>query len=559
MNELTYYDYPSTLPLVVMNELDAQSGCEDVYFLNKNLPVGYEDWNAFDGEGFDFDKPIYQSNVGDKIAQTTVVTANSNGEWDLPRDEPYLVCNMVGSFYPSGGGFMLKTYMDTYHVVIELHDKDGIRTKEFDKSATTHADEFFPFAYDELDTVSFRFTRSDPNRFFRIVAIGLGGVRKIDNSLYTENPVIESNFALMSDELSLDTLEFTVFAGEDDFFFIAGEKIVVSETGKEFYINTATLNSNKTITVNCYDSLGTRDRSFSGVMRTDTAVKSTAFMDILFGDLDYEFDASTSGFDGLTFRGTISDDVTCREAIRMYLQGCTLALKRIGNRFVVVSPFNTASAIAFFDVHNIVKIDYEALEKYTRVHFSRHNYTADKTNGLQEAYRDYVDTGSVQELSFGEPYNSVSVWYVASSQGGQETLERVDSNRFHISQTGAYFMKATNDNYAQEIVVRGYPYKVSYSSIDYIPPSAAQFKENELMISDCTLSVNISKAAYIRRLEFYQQFDKVIKIKSIANYNAGDKCNITLDGKAYEGFIESKRDEMTGVYEYTIYGYEIDI
>ena len=146
---------------------------------------------------------------------------------------------------------------------------------------------------------------------------------------------------------------------------------------------------------------------------------------------------------------------------------------------------------------------------------------------------------------------------MSAQSGDDETLTRVDPNYFVITQRGAYLIKAKNINYYQEIVAKGYPYKTSYTSIDYYPPISKQFNDNELMISDCTVALNVSNSAYRRRLEFYAKFDTVITLQSLNNYWAGDKVRVSVDRKTYEGFITHKTDTMTGVYAYEILGYEV--
>jgi len=539
-----------------------QTNSENVFVHHGLTPTNYQNWASFEQGEFDFKKPIFMPNTDGKIPYASKAVTGEDGTFYDAEDDysPLFSLYITPTEHYSGDGFTLRTYFDEYKINVNIQDKDGVRSKEFIKTKEMQ-DEFFYFPFEDLEDIVISFIKIPPFHFIKIISFGFGGTRLITDENLVENPQFDHYFSLMSDELPLDTLTFRVFGNDNNFKFVTGSKITAA-TGEEFFVDTAQQNADNTITVNCYDALAKRDVAFSGMMRTNTDVRDSTVVKALFDDLEVFFDQTTSSFRLLTWAGTVSDDVTYREAIRMWLQGCTLSLKRYGPWYLITSPFNDIETAKVFNKTDIISIDFKALERYTRIHFSKHKYTVDKKNGLQEAFRDTVEiydpeTDNIQTLSFGEPYSGVLFYYVSAQSGDDETLTIVDPNYFVISQTGAYLVKAKNINYYQEIVAKGYPYKTSYTSIDYYPQISKQFKDNELMISDCTVALNVSNSAYRRRLEFYAKFDTIITLQSLKNYWAGDKVRVSIDGKTYEGFITHKTDTMAGVYDYEILGYEV--
>ena len=568
MNDYGYLVYDSDIEAananVFANEFFAkQSQAENIILHHGITPRGYRNWASFEQGEFDFEKPIYTGNAWDLIPFTTMQVSNEDGLFeDEEQHEFDFVFYMKLTEAYSGDGFTLVTDYDEYELEIHFFDNFGEHDYNFVKTKDMQ-DEFFYCPYESLDTdyfVTFAM-KIPPFHFGKVLAVGFGGTRIITDENFAEEPQFDHYFSLMSDELPLDTLTLKIYS-DNNFKPVSGNKITNYFTGQEFYVQTVEYNADQTFTVNCYDALVKRDISFSGMMRSNTAVKNTAVMEALLGDLSYSFDSTTDGFNTLTWAGTVTDERTCREALRILLQGFTMALRKMGEQFIIISPFNTTYTPRVLNESNIVSVEVEKLEPYTRAHFSKHRFTVDKTNGLQEAYRDFVElynqqSDNIETLSFGEPYNSVLVYYVSAQSGDTETLTPVNPNNFVVTQTGAYLIKAKNLSYTQEIVVKGYPYKTSYTSIDYKPDVSSQFKENELMISDCTVALNVSNSAYKRRLEFYAKFDTVITLQSIKNYGAGEKVTVDIDEKTFEGFITHKTDRMNGLYEYEILGYEV--
>lgn len=512
---------------------------------------------SFEPGEFDFNKPLYDTNSSLVLPYTNYELSNENGTFGMDRhvvlgvksDEPY-----------SGEGFVIRTYYKEYDIRIRFIDTHGEHEQDFHKGEFD--EEFFFFPYDGLTWVQFEFLKVPAYHFYKVIGFGFGTTRLITESDLVEEPTMVSHFSLNNEELELDTLSFTVFGDESKFNFITGNKVTYSEDGKEYFVSTSKQNDDGTISVECYDALAKRDVDFVGTMRTATPVLDTTVLNALFGDLEYTANnISLTPYASLTWAGTISDDVTYREAIRLFLQGNMLALKRVGNEFRLISPYNTGNTnYRFTEQDIIVAPTVDNVEKLTRVHFSKHRYMLDKTNGAVEAFRDNVALNEDVVLRFGEPFATQSVYYVsAADQQGNETLTLVDPTKFVTEQTAAYMRKANNNYYTQEIVIKGFPYKVSYTSIDWKPIVSNQFKKNEVMISDNGIALGVSSAAFRLLLSYAYGYDKIIMLQSILNYDAGEKVIINYDDNSYTGWITKKTNNLTGVYEYEIIcgeGYE---
>lgn len=536
MSSFLYVDRPSEASgrAELSNiQLSKQEYAEDILFFNESIPNGYQNWASFEQGEFDFNKPLFQFDPESKIPYATneLTAVGVYPHIDVYLDEPY-----------SAGGITVKTYFKSYTIRIAAVTSSGTVSKTFRKSATSYTDEFFPIAFDNATKILINFEDLPKNHFFKIIGVSVGGVRFLTEADFVENPTIETNFSLTNEECAFDILSMTIRGGKEDFNFIAGELITEESTGKRFYVDSANLNTNGTIDVTCYDRLAVLEEiPFLGLMRTASPVEG----DGLITTAPYELRSTLVS--GQTYSGTISSDVSRREALRMFLQGNALCLKRENDTFVYFTPYNENGfePVVEFDITDICsEPELEILDKLTRIHFSKHKYNVDTSQGKVEAFRDNVERNVETVISYSEPYTSTGVFY-----DNNGTLVPVSNSE--ILGSGAYFKKLKN-THSQEIVVTGYPYKVSYTAIESIPNISRQFKENEMMISDCSVSLDGNIGKFRNYLAEIYKFNKIVSFDSLKEAIAGDYVSVSYDGNSFVGWITRKIDNLTGVYHYEV-------
>lgn len=532
---LIYQDYPQNQSGTITTSVVKQTGASDIQF---SLSADFENWASFEEGEFDFEKPIY-TGTGD-IPFTSFNL--EGGTITVVPDEPY-----------SGGGFQLQTFYDDYTVTITVNDGDGPREKIFKKS--DYPDEFFPFAYDELDTtngVTFALTIPN-NHFLKVVSVSLGGNRLLGEDDFADDPIIETHFSLTNEELAFDTLSFSIRGDKENFNFIAGEKLTHSKTNQEFYVQSATYNSEGTINVEAYDYLSVLDElNFTGFMQKNKQINSSDILNLLLLDDNHQaaevYTITPPTYN--SFSGTIGTDETKRGALRKFLLGNTLVMRRSQNLLRLTPMENEVTALPSFTFNeeNICSVPtLEKMDKLTRVHFSKHSYKL-KSGDVEEIFSDTVEIGKNVKIDFGAPYNNLSYYRIVN--GTEQPITPATGSDFEEVKKRAYFV-IIKTNYTQEIVVKGNGYDVSYQSIDFVPNVSSQFKENELMISDCTVSID--RPETIRgSLAFVYGFNKIVSFDSISNVLAGRKVAVQYDDVSLIGYIVRKTDTMNGLYNYEV-------
>lgn len=545
-----------------------QRYAQDIGIYNGSLDKNYGNFATFEQGEFDFEKPIWQGDPEIYIPYTSLALSNSSGvvtgnSFTLTPNEHY-----------SGGGFSIISPMEEYTVQIIVND---YIKKTFHKSKNSYADGFFPFPYNNLTSVKFSFTVI-PYHFIKITAIGFGGDRWISDVDFVKEPQIVTHFSLTNEELEYDTLSFSIYNAEK-FNFITGEKIIVDETGtfnigenpKTFYVDTASTNEDGTVDVEAYDDIGRIDElEHTGAVFSGQKLRESATVNYLFANNPYEFGRAFPGEGGdreTKYSGVIAAGTSRREAIRMYLLANMLTLQRRGRLFYIESPMTYEwgfPELEITDADICSPIEVEKLPKVTSVHFSKHRYAVDKSNGKQEAFRDNIARdNTVKRLKYSSPYQpSQTDFYYVKTAGTNEVLEAVDTSgtppKFDIQRRAGYFSLVQNNYYSQEIVVKSYPYKVNYTEFDVPLTDNTQIKENEVNISNNTLCEDGNDDYFKNYLRKIYSWRTILKFSSIKKMNAGQIIDIdTYDHKEkkmmhYRGIITKKIDRMNGVYDYEV-------
>lgn len=546
---LTYFDKPSVTRGSITNDLNKQEDSKSIELFDEVVSNGYQDFASFEKGKFDFERPIFTYDPESKIPFTTVELADENGElhsgssFVFVPDEAY-----------SGSGFTLRTYMEEYTVAFRVRHGDDFTVKIFEKTKNQYADEFFPFVYDGLVSVDMVFLKVPAYHFLQIIGFSLGTIREFGDTDFVSEPQIETHFNLRNEELEYDTLNFSIRGNKEQFYFIAGEKVIYNRTGQEFYVDTAQINNDGTIDVSCYDKIALLDEVITyGILRQNNIVEDSNIINNLTGGADWTID--TTLVENPYFSGTIPAETTKREALLTYMQGCFMCIIREGNKFVFLSPTSALfddDPVCEFNNSNVCSVpEVETLDKITRVHFSRHRYSVDTSQGKTEAFRDVVPKDEETILLYSSPYQNSSVVFYYDDNG----TERQIVSYFTVIASGAYYakIKYTASAYQnKDIIAKAYPYKVSYSQIDVVPNVSSQFKENEVMISDCTLCIDGNNTAIKGHLAYVYSFNRVIKFDSIQEANAGDIVSIKANGIDTIGWIEKKTDYMTGLFSYEV-------
>lgn len=542
---LTYFDKPSVTRGSITNDLNKQEDSQSIELFDEVLSNGYQDFASFEQGKFDFERPIFTYDPESKIPFTTIELSDENGEL---HNGNYFIFTPDEAY--SGSGFTLRTYMEEYDIIINVQDRTGLYRKLFRKTKNQYADEFFPFIYDGLVKVEIGFGKIPAYHFLQIIGFSLGTIREFGDTDFVSEPQIETHFNLRNEELEYDTLNFSIRGNKEQFYFIAGEKVIYNRTGQEFYVDNAQVNNDGTIDVSCYDKVALLDEVITyGILRQNNIVEDSNIINNLTGGADWTID--TTLIENPYFSGTIPAETTKREALLTYMQGCFMCIKRQENKFIFLSPTSAQfddTPVCEFSNSNVCSVpEVETLDKITGVHFSRHRYKIDKTQGRVEAFHDNVTKNSNQTLLYGEPYDSVLAYYEQS----EGNYQPVTSANFTQVESGRYYMTVLN-KYNQEIVLMGYPYKVSYTAIDVKPHISSQFKENEIKISDCTICIDGNTDSIKNHLAYVYSFNQVIKFDSIQEANAGDIVSIKANGIDTVGWIEKKTDYMTGLFSYEV-------
>lgn len=536
-----------------------QSYSQDLQVYTGVLNGNYYDFASFEEGEFDFEKPLFAE---DPLAKMPFVSSELAGASGVIQGE----FEIIADSYYDGDGFVIVSFMKEYEVTITVSEEHHLdRTKTFVKNARNHADGFFPFPYEQLLSAKFSF-KVKPNHFLNVTAIGFGGDRWITDIDLTKEPIITTHFSLTNEELEFDTLSFSVFNGENKFKFVPGNRIVidkglVDENSKTFYVNTATENEDGTIDIECYDDLGRiADLNYTGIMRTNNPVDDSTEVEWIVDYTPYQI--SDMPMQNPTFSGTLAAGDDKRKTLKTFLLGNTLVLKRAGRLFDMFNPsVRTHYNPHVFNNHNICSVpSIGKLDTVSKVHFSKHRYSIDRSKDKSEAFRDYVAVDSnAQRLEYSQAYEArTSELKRVDTSGGEETLVDIDPTKLVTNSNGAYFKDVTNMEYTDEIVVLAFPYNVNYTAIDVTLNVSPQFMQNNIKISDCTLALDDVNA--IRNfLRYIYSFRVLLSFSSLLEVDTGDYVRVELTGQNYEGYITKKTDTLTGVYMYEILCKEVGI
>lgn len=564
MNDFGYFEYddfPENATATVTQDFQKQTESEDIQvFGTFEARRYYYDYASFEGEGYDFEKPLFVYEPMTKIAFTTTELSDENGRFPLtdPEDEYsyFRDVTITPDRAYSGSGITLKTFNKDYSVYILVTDLDGTKGKFFNKTE----DEYYPMQFNGLQSIVLSFRKIEPYSFLKIVGYRLGSVRTLDESIWAENPTLSNYYSLDNESLEYDTLDLVIRGGKEDFNIIEGQKITYSSTLQKFFVNDVTYNENGTISITAYDDISRLEKECRGRMRFGDTIDNILSLAIG-GHSDITAYIESTIIPNQTYSGTLAGDLTYREALRMMLQGNALTLKKIDGAFELFCPSVYTSDFNVFGITDIIgEPEVEELEKYATVHFSKHRYKLNKKDGKQEVFDGVLLSAVGFDVRFDEPVDTTSTEYyfvIGQNQDGEDILAPVVSSKFILTKQGVYYRTGVT-TYTQRIIMLGYMYNTSYSAIDAKIPVAINFKNNQLNISDCTVSMDYTVSTdddidYLSNyLAYIYKFRTKIRLQSLNDYNVGERAQAVWNNNSFRGWITAKKSNLNGIYEYEI-------
>lgn len=584
MNKYGYFtfdDFPADAYSSFVAEVGTrQQGANDAVMFDRFEPEGYERWATFEEGEFDFVKPLYTGASGEKIADVSDFISDETGE----LSETFQVIVGAGDTY-SGSGFSVRTFNDDYTIEISVTDSNGTRSKTFDKTD----DEFYPMPYNGLQSVNFIVRNVKPHHFMSFIGYSFGGVRKLQEADFVDDPVITNVFDVTSESLEYDTLDLNIRGDKENFNIIAGERITYSKTGQEFFVYDAHQNNNGTIDITCYDHiLRMEETAYGTVIVESRPAYVVQWIQNLFGmtgEVDVPSTLSTPLVSEQTWAGYF-DTTTFRDAVRMLMQGNGLAVQRIGKFFRVFAPYivKNSTARATFNETNIVETpEIEIDEQVYKVHFTKYKMKVDNSEKV-ELYHGDVQYQEDEVLEFTEPAfsNSTATTHgytfkaiISEDQDNpdNDVLQQLDAstvNNYLVTEWGQYDLKIYNNilisgNPMKGLIILNYPYKVKQGVVGCTLPNVPTiFRKNIVDLTDCTLMIysptdvtidgvtTTYKEAFRKHLRYIYSLNKKITFRSILNAFAGDYVRVKYDNVDHYGWISRKTDNLNGVYEYEV-------
>lgn len=544
----TFEDFPTGVIGTISIDYNVQLGAEDLVQYDRFAPANYHDYASFEKGQFDFEKPLYIPNSANKISHVSRDLSDEDGYFsniEMFTVFPDVPCN--------GSGFSLLTYNEDYTVVITVNDENGTETKTFEKTE----DEFFPFPYNGLTSVTFGFRRIEPYRFLKVVGYSFGAVRRLTENDLIGEPEIVNHFSITGEELEYDTLDLTIHGSKENFNIQTGERITHSTTKQAFYVNNCEYNENGTISISCYDHIARLEKLFTGLYAntrdTDTWIENL----IKGGYSGVNVNMSYPFLAGQQFEGLI-EIMPYREALQMLLCGTAYRLQRSGDIFNVFCPQKQDDFDGNFTVDDIVSdpqiTTHESINKVT---FVKYKYKKDKTDGRVEMYHDSIEADSVdsQMIYFNEPAQNLKYYYVVGTADDEDILQEIDGtgDGFVVVRSGVNFVEV-NCTVEREYVIKGYPFRETERNLVVKGIRGdTTFYQDDVDISDCTVIISLNDYKTFKSfLRFVYKYNVTISLDSIKFLDAGDRVKIYLGKRTFSGWITLRRNNLNGVYGYEV-------
>lgn len=560
MNKYGYFifeDYPSEQNVPdALGTPPLQSGSAEIEPLKLYSTEEFVDYASFEQHGFDFSKPVKTPSSTAKMAATTQEASGASGTLSGNRD--FFLTFLTPEY--SGSGFTVKTFNNDYTLEISVTDDDNpntARVVEFEKTE----DEFYPFVFNGLRSVHFRFNSLEPYHFVKFIGYRLGALRELTESDIVGEPTIVNNFSLTSENIDYDTLDLTIRGDKTNFNIQAGERLTYTTTGQEFYVSTSHQNNDGTIDISCYDKIAMLENEFEGVYATNGTISAWFSRLLSGGGVSETANVLNTLNDTNKFEGTIEPE-TYKEALEKLLRGTGTVLKRVNNHFTIYNPakYVTNELVTYyqFTEHNIVDgaPEIDTTEPYYKLTFTKPELKIDTSEGRVEAFNGEIETGD-QTLQFSEPFQSCYYYRVTAIVDDEQQLEPLPSANVTFITDGAYYAEIRNGSGSpQTIVAKGYPLKSTDWVATYTFPNVpSMFKQNVLDVTDLTVfekKVNNTLDPWRFFLKYVYERKNIAKFSSVLNAEIGEYAYIVADGYRIGGWITKKTDKLNGVYEYEV-------
>lgn len=469
--------------------------------------------------------------------------SNENGEFETP---PTLVINFANENHSTLGLDLKFSQLDyPTHLKIQYYDEQDIMISE---------KEFYPDNYQYFcEDVVARYKKiiitfystSNPYRYVKMYSITYGTkVSFIGDNLISANILEETN--LLSDELSINTLEFTVYTIEDQFNILNPQGIYRALQERQqlqvyklandeqlnmgaFYLDTWKNDREKMMSFTAIDLIGIIDKTtFMGNMYNNSTVE-TVINEIMTSagllQSNYKIDEELKN---ISVNGYIPI-CTHREALQQLLFsiGAVADCSRsdIIKIYRVVEEENPKVITKTNTFQGTTEI--EQGELVTGVEVVSHNY---KLNAEQEnLYEGNVTTGT-HTITFSEPVNNITC------------------TNGTILQSGVNYVIIQTTSQA-DIVVKGYKYIDStqnyISQVEGLNPTE---KRNVLKIDSDYLINNLNAQEVANRVLSYYRNSYITRFDFIlSNESTGE--NVSVEQK-YEnnlnGYVAKLDIDMTG-------------
>jgi len=485
-----------------------------------------------------------QSTIND-VGLWTSSMSDSQGDFTTP---PVLTITFSQAHTSPGLTLTFSQYSYCNNLKIQYYDLNNTLLSE----KTFAPDNYEYFCEDLVENygkivITF-YSTNIPYRYLKLYKLMYGNAILFNNDDIASCNILEQ-FNVISDELSINTLEFIVFS-EDDRFNILNPQGIYStiQQGQElkvyqeknniltnmgvYYIDKWESIGNNKMQFTAVDIVGLLDRyDFKGKMYDNGKVGTTVFSIMQqAGLLDLYTLETALGQKSLV--GYIPR-CTCREALQKVLfasggvaktsRNGILELKQIA---LSESPIEISRSDIFKGSETIKKGDV-----YTAVLIKSHNYKADLTQ-QKTVYSNYLEPGTYT-VEFDEPY------YLFSCNGATK-----------VSGTTYTYVTFRVDT-AGNVTVAAYPYIDSTHDVLVVNSTlVGNEKENILYVESLEIA-NDSNSADIgqRILDYYNnqyesEFEKVLEEENVAD-------NVLIQepyGNELDGFITELDIDLTRGY-----------
>lgn len=470
--------------------------------------------------------------------------SDSSGNFVTP---PTLTINFTNETHSSLGLTLRFSKLDyCTHLKIQYYNSSNVLLSE---------KEFYPDNYEFFceDTVAGYkkivitfYSTNNPYRYLRLYQIDYGKIIQFTGEMLTNANLVEE-LNLLSDKLSINILDFTIYS-QDDNFNILNPKGMYSALQERqqlraykvandakiemgtFYLDTWKNKKSKTMNFSAIDIIGLLDKtSFTGGMYNSTfeAVIEEIMESAGFTNTDYEIQEELKSIPVIGYIPVC----THREALQqiLFTSGAVANSSRSNKlKIYTITESDQPNQISKSKILKGTK-EIEQGELVTGVSITSHNYT--KSNEEVFLFDGTLESGTHQ-IVFSEPV------YNLSCTNGSITSSNVNYAIIQVNSTS-------------NVILKGYKYKDNMQTfiaeVEGLNPNA---KRNVLRIeSDYLINSDNAYEIAQRVLNYYQKtyitnFDFILDDESTGN-------NIVVEGEfnnELNGYVTKLDIDMTGGY-----------